>query len=113
METCISENLGKPVAPMDDQTYRQLVRCRRTLFCRSRSGNPRLAYLLALQTCSLLVLAIHLASAQAQAPVADLDYMPSIPSPAYEVVRVCRSETNDNIGSRDTSLGPSLGQQEH
>jgi hypothetical protein len=38
---------------------------------------------LALQTCSLLVLVICFAFAQAQAPVADLDYMPPISSPAY------------------------------
>lgn len=54
---------------------------------------------LALQTCSLLVLAIHLATAQAQAPVADLDYKPPISSPAYTqnsgpVVRIDEAHHN-------------------
>lgn len=33
---------------------------------------------LALQACSLLILVIYLGSAQAQAPVADLEYVPPI-----------------------------------
>ena len=42
METCISENLGKPVAPMDDQTYRQLVRCRIRQSCNEAQTLPSL-----------------------------------------------------------------------
>lgn len=54
---------------------------------------------LALQTCSLFVLAIYLASARAQAPVADLDYAPPIPNPAYTpnsgpVVRIDEAHHN-------------------
>lgn len=54
---------------------------------------------LALQTCSLLVLAIYFAPAQAQAPVADLDYTPPISNPAYArnggpVVRIDEAHHN-------------------
>lgn len=54
---------------------------------------------LAPQTCSLLILAIYLASAQAQAPSADLEYTPPIPSPAYAqnsgpVVRIDEAHHN-------------------
>lgn len=54
---------------------------------------------LALQTCSWLVLAIYLASARAQAPVADLDYKPPISNPAYPlnsgpVVRIDEAHHN-------------------
>jgi len=54
---------------------------------------------LALQPCSLLVLAIYFASAQAQAPVADLEYVPPISSPAYTqnsgpVVRIDEAHHN-------------------
>lgn len=39
--------------------------------------------MLAVRTCTLLVFAAHLLYAQAQDRVADIDYMPPIPNPAY------------------------------